>query len=56
MAAAAVESIPSYNRVEPGSCQLQAVSYPQASPPPVTEDVDTIASEWVAALTKALNG
>lgn len=55
MAAAAVESIPSYNRVEPGSCQLQAVSYPQASPP-VTEDVDTIASEWVAALTKALNG
>lgn len=56
MAAAAVDSIPSYNRVEPGSCKLQAVAYPQASDPAKYEDVDAVASEWVTSLTKALNG
>ena len=55
MAAAAVDSIPSYNRVEAGSCQLQAVSYPQASEPTKSEDVNSVASEWVSSLTKALN-
>lgn len=55
MAAAAVDSIPSYNRVEPGSSRLQAASYPQVSTPSKSEDVDAIASAWVASLTKALN-
>ena len=55
MAAAAVDSIPSYNRIEAGSCQLQAASYPQASDPAKSEDVDAVASEWVSSLTKALN-
>lgn len=56
MAAAAVDSIPSYNRSEPGSCQLKAASYPgSVASPPSSDDVNTVASEWVAALTKALN-
>ena len=55
MAAVAVDSIPSYNRSEPGSCQLQAASYPSAASPPSSEDVNTVASDWVASLTKALN-
>lgn len=55
MAAAAVDSIPSYDRAEPGSCQLQAVVYPQVSNPAKSEDVDAVAAEWVSSLTKALN-
>ena len=55
MAAAAVDSIPSYNRSEPGSCQLKAASYPSVASPPSSDDVNTVASEWAAALTKALN-
>ena len=55
MAAVAIDSIPSYNRSEPGSCQLQAASYPSAASPLSSEDVNTVASEWVASLTKALN-
>ena len=55
MAAAAVDSIPSYNRTEPGSCQLEAAAYPDASPP-ASADVNAVASEWVSSLTKALKG
>ena len=55
MAAAAVDSIPSYNRTEPGSCQLKAAEYPNVSTSPSSEDVNTVVSEWIAALTKALN-
>ena len=55
MAAAAVDSIPSYNRTEPGSCQLKAAEYPDVSTSPSSEDVDAVVSDWLAALTKALN-
>lgn len=55
MAAAAVDSIPSYNRSEPGSCQLKAASYPSVASSPSSDDVNTVASEWAAALTKTLN-
>ena len=55
MAAAAVDSIPSYNRLEAGSCQLQAAAYPQASGPAKSENIEVVASEWVSSLTEALN-
>ena len=55
MAAAAVDSIPSYNRTEPGSCQLKAAEYPHVSTSPSSEDVNAVVSEWVTTLTKALN-
>ena len=54
MATAAVQ-IPSYNRVEPGSSQLAAASYPEAPPPPKA-DVNKIATEWVDSLNKILSG
>lgn len=55
MATAAVDSIPSYNRSEPGSCQLEAASYPNVASPASSEDANAVASEWVTALTKVLN-
>ena len=55
MAAAAVDSIPSYNRLEPGSCQLKAAEYPNVSTSPSSEDVNAVVSDWVAALTQALS-
>ena len=55
MAAAAVDTIPSYNRTEPGSCQLKAAEYPDVSPSSSSEDVNAVVTDWVAALTKALN-
>lgn len=55
MATAAVQlPTPSYNRVEVGSCQLKAASFPEleSSPPPI--DIYDIASKWAADLTTAL--
>lgn len=52
MATAAVH-IPSYNRVEHGSKQLKAASYPEINAPP-TEDVHNIATKWVESLNEAL--
>lgn len=53
MATAEVE-IPSYNRIEPGSNQLKAASYPESNAPP-KEDVHKIATQWVESLSKALS-
>ena len=54
MATAAVESIPSYNRVEPGSNQLKAATYPEVKP--VAEaNVKTVVSDWLHSLNDALS-
>ena len=55
MATAAVQlPTPSYNRVEGGSCQLKAASFPE---PKSSSSIDShgITSEWVSHLTTALN-
>ena len=55
MAAAAVQlPIPSYNRVEPGSCQLKTASYPQVT---TEKDVDArnVALDWTKQFAEALN-
>lgn len=54
MAAAAV-AVPSYNRVEPGSSQLQSASYPVEDATPKA-DADEIATEWIDVFNKVLNG
>ena len=54
MAAAAVAT-PSYNRVEPGSVQLQAASYPSVDAKPQV-NADEIAAEWVKSFNKLLAG
>lgn len=59
MATAAVISsdnstIPSYNRLEPGSSQLAAASYPITDSLP-SVDANAVASEWVESFNKALS-
>ena len=50
MATAAVQT-PSHNRVEPGSSQLAAASYPQIATPSIP-DVNKIVADWVHSLNK----
>ena len=55
MATAAVQlPIPSYDRVEDGSCQLRIASFPKPKPPG-SIDSHSIASQWALDLTTALN-
>ncbi|KAL8932474.1 MAG: hypothetical protein Q9211_006293 [Gyalolechia sp. 1 TL-2023] len=59
MATAAVLSsdnrtIPSYNRLEPGSCQLAAASYPDTDSLS-SVDANAVASEWVDSFNQALS-
>lgn len=54
MAAAAVDTIPSYNRLDPGSKRLEFASYPKAPEPP-ERDVENIARTWVESFNKSLS-
>ena len=53
MATAKVQ-IPSYNRLESGSKQLEAATYPETNALPQV-DFGKIASEWVDSLNKVLS-
>lgn len=47
-------TIPSYNRVEAGSSQLAAASYPNTGPV-ASVDADAVATEWVESFNQALS-
>ncbi len=53
MATAAVD-VPSHNRLEPGSSQIQALPYPEAHPIGKV-NVNVVASEWIDKLNRALS-
>lgn len=53
MATAAVQ-LPSHNRIEPGSSQLQAATYPGTHPVD-TVDAKAVAPQWVEDLNRALS-